>query len=62
MLFTIRIFDDPGISCLQEVSHAEVDDQLQCEREVGNHSDTFAVAVKKETVTVGHVPQAIYNF
>ena len=40
----------------KEVWNAEVDEELQCEREVGNRSDTFAVAVKKRTVTVGHVP------
>ena len=30
-----------------------------CEREVGNCSDAFAVAVKKGAVTVGHVLQNI---
>jgi len=33
--------------------------KLACEREVGNWSNTFTVAMKKDSVTVGHVPRAI---
>lgn len=48
-----------GYHIYKEVWDAEVDEELLCEREVGNRSDTFAVAVKKGAVTVGHVPQNI---
>ena len=51
--FTISLMIQ-GYHVYREVWHAEVDDELQCEREVGNHSDTFAVAVKKVTATVPH--------
>ena len=43
----------------KEVWNAEIHEELRCEREVGNRSDTFAVAVKKGTVTVGHIPRCI---
>ena len=36
-----------------------MDEKLACEREVGNRSDTFAVAMKKDYITVGRVPRAI---
>ena len=40
-----------------------VDDELICEREVGNPRDTHAVAIKKDIsgtlTTVGHVPRKI---
>ena len=48
-----------GYHVYKEVCNAEVNEELLCEREVGNRSDTFAVAVKKGTVMVGHVPQTI---
>ena len=32
---------------------------LNCYREVGNTHDPSAVAVRKDAVTVGHVPHAI---
>ena len=32
---------------------------LNCYREVGNTHDPCAVAVRKDAVTVGHVPRAI---
>ena len=33
--------------------------KLACEREVGNQSNAFTVAMKKDSVTVGHIPRAI---
>ena len=38
---------------------AAVGETLNCAREVGNRSDTFAVAVIKGGDTVGHVPRRI---
>ena len=45
-----------GYHVYKEIWSAEVHEELRCEREVGNCNDTFAVAVKKGTVTVGHIP------
>ena len=55
MLFTVSAMIR-GYHVYKEVWNAEVNEELLCEREVGNCSDTFAVAVKKGTVMVGHVP------
>ena len=57
MSFTVSAMIQ-GYHVYKEVWNAE-NEGLRCEREVGNHSDTFAVAVKKGTVTVGHVPRTI---
>ena len=46
-----------GYHVYKEIWNAEVHKELWCEREVRNHSDTFAVAVNKGTVVVGHIPQ-----
>ena len=43
----------------QDVWSAGVGEQLTCDREPGNRHDTFAVAVKKDEVIVGHVPRCI---
>ena len=48
-----------GYHVYKEIWDAELNEELTCEREVGNRSNTFAVAMKKDSVTVGHVPQAI---
>ena len=48
-----------GYHIYKEIWNAEVNEELTCEREIGNRSDTFAVAVKKGTVTVGHIPRCI---
>ena len=45
----------------QEIWNAEIQEKLRCEREVGNHSDIFAVTVQKGTVTVGHIPRCILS-
>ena len=58
MLFTVSAMIR-GYHVYKEVWNAEVNEELRCEREVGNRSDTFAVAVKKGTVMVGHVPRTI---
>ena len=46
-----------GYHIYKEIWNAEIYEELRCEREVGNRSDTFAVAEKKGTVMVGHIPQ-----
>ena len=43
----------------QDVWSAGVGEQLTCDREPGNRRDTFAVAIKKDDITVGHVPRSI---
>ena len=43
----------------KEVWDAELDKELTCKREVGNWSNTFAVVMRKDSVTVGHVPRFI---
>ena len=48
-----------GYHVYKEIWNAEGHKESRCEREVGNHSDTFAVTVKKGTVTMGHIPQCI---
>ena len=48
-----------GYHVYQSVWCAVVGDQLSCAREPGNCRDTFAVAIIKEGVTVGHVPRNI---
>jgi len=45
-----------GYHVYKEIWDAELNEELTCEREVGNRSDTFAVVMKKDLVTVGHVP------
>ena len=34
-------------------------EQLQCHREIDNNRDRYAVAVRKDTLTVGHLPKRI---
>ncbi len=34
-------------------------EELPCQRENGNHTDSFAVAIVKSGVTVGHIPRKI---
>ena len=48
-----------GYHVYKEIWNAELDEELTCEREVGNRNDTFAVAMRKDSVTVGHVPRVI---
>ena len=48
-----------GYHAYKEIWNVELDEELLCEREVGNWHDTFAVAMCKGSVTVGHVPRVI---
>ena len=48
-----------GYHVYESVWHGLVGDQLYCAREPGNCLDTFAVAIIKDDVTVGHVPRSI---
>jgi len=48
-----------GYHIYQSVWEASVGERLNCIRQVGNHSDTFAVAVVKANDTVGHLPRKI---
>ena len=48
-----------GYHVYKEIWNAKLDEELMCETEVGNRWDTFAVAMRKGSVTVGHVPRAI---
>ena len=44
----------------KDIWEATIDEEvLSCEREVGNVHDTFAVAVKKDDIIVGHCPRKI---
>ena len=38
---------------------AAVGEVLQCEREPSNASDRYAVAVKKDGTTIGHLPRKV---
>ena len=35
---------------------------LECERETGNTKDRYAVAVKKDTTVIGHLPKKLPSF
>ena len=48
-----------GYHVYESVWHTTVSDQLGCAREPGNCQETFAVAIIKDEVTVGHVPRSI---
>ena len=37
-----------GYHIYKEIWNAEIHEELRCEREVGNRSDTFAVAGRRE--------------
>ena len=48
-----------GFHVYKSIWEANCDEVLRCEREVGNPLDPSAVAVKKGTTIVGHVPRKI---
>ncbi len=48
-----------GYHVYREIWDATVGEELDCQRETANVLDTFAVAVIKGSVTVGHVPRKI---
>ena len=48
-----------GYHVYKDVWEAQLTEELPFQRESGNTYDPFAVAIKKATVTVGHVPRKI---
>ena len=48
-----------GYHYYRTVWDAAIGEVLQCEREMGNVHDKFAIAVKKGGVIVGHCPRTI---
>ena len=38
---------------------SDINEELHCEREIGNPHDSFAMAVKKVDTIVGHIPRHI---
>ena len=48
-----------GYHIYGEVWEASLGDDLTCEREPDNAADRYAVAVKKEGRTVGHLPRKL---
>lgn len=46
-----------GFHVYKDVWEPTIGEVLSCERDVGNSHDTFAVATKKSTEVVGHVPR-----
>ena len=48
-----------GYHIYKEEWEAAVDEELKCEREKNNVKDPYAVAVVRENVIVGHLPQKI---
>ena len=43
----------------KNVWHVIIGEELQCERELDNESDRYAVAMKKDGTIIGHLPRAI---
>ena len=43
----------------KDIWEAVLDEELPCQRELGNLADPFAVAVIRDGVVVGHVPNKI---
>ena len=48
-----------GYHVYKDVWNAALGEELQCQRETGNSSDLYAVAVRKDSTIVGHLPQKI---
>ena len=48
-----------GYHAYKDIWEASVGEELQCQREIGNRADPFAVAVIKSGQTVGHIPRRI---
>ena len=48
-----------GYNVYKDVWAAVIGEELVCQRERGNSCDHYAVAVIKEDVVVGHLPQKI---
>ena len=43
----------------KDIWEAELQEELECQREAGNPSDHYAVAVVKDAVIVGHLPRQL---
>ena len=43
----------------KDIWNAALGEELQCQRETGNSSDLYAVAVVKDSTIVGHLPRKI---
>ena len=48
-----------GYHVYKDVWNAVLGEELLCQREAGNSSDLYAVAVLKDGTTVGHLPRKI---
>ena len=48
-----------GYHVYTTVWDAQIGEELYCARETGNIRDSYAVAVKKADLTVGHIPMKI---
>ena len=48
-----------GYHIYKAIWSASLGEELQCQRETGNSSDLYAVAVLKDSTTVGHLPRKI---
>ena len=48
-----------GFHIYKDIWSPEVGEVISCERELGNREDPFAVAVKKNSTIVGHLPRTI---
>jgi len=46
-----------GYHIYQDIWVPTIDEELSCEREIGNSHDTFAVATRNEIGMVGHIPR-----
>ena len=48
-----------GYHVYKDIWNAALGEELQCQRERGNSSDLYAVAVLKDRTIVGHLPRKI---
>ena len=48
-----------GYHIYKDIWNAVFGEELQCQREIGNSSDLYAVAVVKDSTIVGHLPRKI---
>ena len=46
-----------GYHVYKDIWNAALGEELQCQRERGNSSDLYAVAVLKDRTIVGHLPR-----
>ena len=58
-----HLFDVEAVVCgyhrYNDIWDAALGEELECEREVGNQHDIYAVTVLKAGLVVGHVPRKI---